>query len=324
MNVESSKISRGLRILLWAQIPVTILAIGLSIYLGLRVEPLIKTDRLYETQNDAAIDSLKKQISGTLDNLKIKKIAVLDFTNLDGSIDNLGRYVSEQLTSALIREGRFELVPRSQLDVLLRKHELSVADVLTASDKLKPLGKSNSLGALITGSIIELRSAVDLNAAVADAKSGNKLPIAPVALVKDQNVLDLLGKKGGTNHNLSGKWKGFFSYPSLEKERGQRFQSVMPPVKFEVSIESEGSSFSGKISEPQTFGSPTADRMLHAEILDGIIMETGEVMFIKKYDGSGGQEHEVLYEGYLQRQDIIEGKWFMRPRWWGTFRMVKQ
>jgi len=114
-------------------------------------------------------------------------------------------------------------------------------------------------------------------------------------------------------YNLSGTWKGVYVYT---------LNNAPAKVNFTATISMEGGWFSGRISESNTFGDKTSDR-LFADI-KGALMEDGRVIFIKKYDGTAGVSHFVQYEGQLdQRQGAIRGKWTIRPDWWGTFEMTK-
>lgn len=115
-----------------------------------------------------------------------------------------------------------------------------------------------------------------------------------------------------TSTNLAGTWRGTYSYVFTDAA----------PVEFTVTIKADGDWLSGRISEPNTFGDKTSDK-LFADI-KGAVFEDGRIVLVKKYDGTGGVSHFVQYEGYLdQRQGTIRGKWLIRPNWWGTFRMVK-
>jgi hypothetical protein len=113
-------------------------------------------------------------------------------------------------------------------------------------------------------------------------------------------------------YNLAGTWKGTFSYALVDR----------PPVEFTVTISMEGVWASGRMSEPNTFGDKSSDK-LYADV-KGAVMEDGRVILIKKYDGTAGVSHFVQYEGQLdQGQRIVRGKWIIRPDWWGTFEMRK-
>lgn len=77
-------------------------------------------------------------LAGSLDN---HTVAVLDFADLRGQTTQLGAYVSEQLTTELVRSGRGRVLERKQvLQVLeelnLRKADLSSAEVELAGQQL--------------------------------------------------------------------------------------------------------------------------------------------------------------------------------------------
>ena len=79
-------------------------------------------------------------------------------------------------------------------------------------------------------------------------------------------------------------------------------------MAFTATLLVEGDSFSGRIIEPRTLGEPTSD-LLYSEVL-GRINRDRTVIFIKKYDGTAGVSHAVLYVGSLDaRSGKISGRW---------------
>ncbi len=120
--------------------------------------------------------------------------------------------------------------------------------------------------------------------------------------------------KPKTTYDFTGSWRGAYAY-TLSNNK--------VTVDFTAVISMEGGWFSGRISEPNTFGDKTSDK-LYANIR-GALMEDGRVIFLKKYDGTAGVSHFVLYEAQLdQSRGTVRGKWSIRPDWWGTFEMTKQ
>jgi hypothetical protein len=49
-----------------------------------------------------------------------------------------------------------------------------------------------------------------------------------------------------------------------------------------------------------------------------------DVTFLKSYDGTGGYDHSVAYEGRLSPDGMeIEGRWSIWGSWSGTFLMIQ-
>ena len=97
--------------------------------------------------------------------------------------------------------------------------------------------------------------------------------------------------------NLSGVWRGKYFYPNNSRN----------PVPFEIQRQIAGGELTGRASEPNTFGNPSA-RNLFADIRGTV--RGDNFRFVKKYDGTGGQTHSVAYSGKIDRNTMtVEGWW---------------
>jgi hypothetical protein len=111
-------------------------------------------------------------------------------------------------------------------------------------------------------------------------------------------------------HDLSGTWQGLFSYPE-----------TYDPVPFvAVVIDVEGT-FSGTTHERCSFEDiPGGD--LYATLSGRCVGST--VTFAKTYDGTGGWDHTVDYEGAVNEDGTeITGQWHVRDVWSGPFLMMR-
>ncbi len=114
--------------------------------------------------------------------------------------------------------------------------------------------------------------------------------------------------KGETD--LTGVWDGLYSYT-----RGGELESTFTAVLFQTV-----SRLSGAIHE--TMRRRRGDIAANAEV-DGAVEGTA-VNFAKHYDGTGGVQHTVAYEGRLSG-DEIEGIWSIpsAPGNTGRFLMIR-
>lgn len=111
--------------------------------------------------------------------------------------------------------------------------------------------------------------------------------------------------------SLSGAWSGAFRYP----------RNAGPETVFNVQIVEIGSSISGTLQEPNVLR-PGLGSVVTARI-DGL-REGSQVNFTKRYDGSGGMDHAVAYEGTVDgRLTRIDGRWIIPGVWSGTFLMTR-
>ena len=101
-----------------------------------------------------------------------------------------------------------------------------------------------------------------------------------------------------TGH-LSGRWSGRYFY--------RRPQNGVTDVPFEMKLSVSQSRIGGSIVEPNTFGD-SSSRNLYADFEGRII--GNRVRWRKRYDGTGGVSHDVVYSGVLDRSaNRISGQW---------------
>lgn len=110
--------------------------------------------------------------------------------------------------------------------------------------------------------------------------------------------------------SLTGIWHGLYSY-SAQPE----------PVYFVATLIQFGSVLSGTTHESE-IGETGAPLTLFA-LIEGSIAGSS-VVFSKTYDGSGGWDHAVAYEGLLSAdRSEIEGQWQIDVRARGRFLMIR-
>ena len=96
--------------------------------------------------------------------------------------------------------------------------------------------------------------------------------------------------------DFSGVWIGKYEY-----QKGADAQSVAFSL---VLKQGEASSaIKGRCVEPNTFGTPDSVT-LEADVYG--LLEGDTLRFVKKYDGRGGQTHEIWYVGKLDADWMID------------------
>jgi TolB-like protein len=131
----------------------------------------------YETE----IDNISKTMADKIADSGKKKVAVVDFTDLQGNVTELGRFIAEEFsTSLLIARKGFTVIDRTHLKTLLKEHKLSAKGLIDPATA-KKLGKIAGVEALITGTLTPLGESVKITvklldtetAALIDANRGN-------------------------------------------------------------------------------------------------------------------------------------------------------
>lgn len=207
---------------------------------------------------DAQLDDLAKQV---LDSLRLErktKIAVVEFTDLNGEVTEFGQFVAEELITRLYRSGSFQVVERRLLNKVITEHELSLSGLVDGSSA-QQLGRILGVEAIATGSITDLGEVLKLNARLISTETGTIFAVAAVELLKDQKVARLLnrriqdgriptpatGTKGGERDAAStdvsappgepGLWAEFYNLTAnnLDVPAGTPvFQRVDPTINF--------------------------------------------------------------------------------------------
>jgi hypothetical protein len=109
---------------------------------------------------------------------------------------------------------------------------------------------------------------------------------------------------------LTGVWHGLYSYKAHAE-----------PVYFVATLIQSGTHISGLTHESE-IGKTGAPLVLYAGI-EGARHGTS-IQFTKSYDGSGGWDHSVAYDGILNGEATeIEGRWVIGQQASGKFLMIR-
>lgn len=167
-----------------------------TLFLALTLPPTAAMG--YEKEIAALSANLKEQIqtSGK------KKVAVVDFTDLQGNITELGRFVAEELSTSLFNaKGSFEVVDRSSLQTLLKEHKLSATGLIDPKDTQK-IVKISGVDGLITGNITSSSDSMRLSVKILDSETA-KMIGADKGNLPATDFLKELDKKGVVSAGVS-------------------------------------------------------------------------------------------------------------------------
>jgi TolB-like protein len=123
-----------------------------------------------------------------------KSVAVVDFTDLQGNVTELGRFLAEEFSVALASSGKgFELVDRTHLKTIIKEHKLvdtGIIDPTTA----KKLGQVAGVDALITGTITPLDNNIRILVKILDTTTAKVIGASKGNIVKTRAIEELLVK----------------------------------------------------------------------------------------------------------------------------------
>ena len=102
------------------------------------------------------------------------KIAVLDFQLQGENFDNkdMGTIVAEWFITAMVREGRFDVVERRMLEKILSEQKLAMSGVVDATSATQ-IGKLLGVKVIITGSVMKFKDVTEINARIIDVESAS-------------------------------------------------------------------------------------------------------------------------------------------------------
>jgi len=105
---------------------------------------------------------------------KKTKIAVLDFQvqgrQQDGS--DMGKIVAEWFITALVQEGRFDVIERRLLEKVIEEQKIGVSGLVDESSASK-LGKVLGAKIVITGTVLEFQNVLEVNARILEVESSS-------------------------------------------------------------------------------------------------------------------------------------------------------
>lgn len=99
------------------------------------------------------LDDIAKRLATKIEETGRSKVAVADFTDLHSVVHELGRFISEEVSTNLVLSARgFSVIDRNHLRTILKEQKLSMSGLMDPENQ-KKLGKILGVDALVLGSI---------------------------------------------------------------------------------------------------------------------------------------------------------------------------
>ncbi len=140
---------------------------------------------------DAQIDNLCLQISSAISENKKTAVAVIGFSDLEGNVTHLGKYLSEEVTTKLFQTKKFKVIERQLLNKIIKEQKLEVTGIIVDSSAVK-IGNLLGVNAIVTGTMTELTNSVKVHARFIGVETGEIFGTASIEIPKDESIQKLL------------------------------------------------------------------------------------------------------------------------------------
>lgn len=159
---------------------------------------IIAVNPYYSFAYEKELKSISTAMSEKIARAGKKTVAVVDFTDLQGNVTELGRFVAEEFSVSLADADKgFEVVDRTHLQTLLKEYKLSTTGIIDPSTA-KKLGEIAGFDALITGTITPFGDNVRISIKILDTSTAKVIGASSGEIAKTKAIEELLGKGIGT------------------------------------------------------------------------------------------------------------------------------
>ncbi|MDO9566450.1 MAG: FlgO family outer membrane protein [Candidatus Desulfaltia sp.] len=148
----------------------------------------------YSIAYENEIKDLSSVMTVNIANAGKKTVAVVDFTDLQGNVTELGRFLAEEFSVALAGSGKgFEVVDRTHLKSIITEHKLSATGLIDPQTARK-LGKIAGVEALITGTITPFGDSIRLSVKVLDTETAKMISASSGNIARTKAIEELLAR----------------------------------------------------------------------------------------------------------------------------------
>lgn len=134
------------------------------------------------------VEALAKQLVQK----KTVKVAAVDFTDLQGRPNELGRFLADQVSVELVMADGITVIDRANLNAIMAEHKLT-AEGLVNPENAKKLGQFAGVEAVLVGSLTPMDGAVQLTVRAISTDSSALVAAGRMMLVLTDDVRRMLG-----------------------------------------------------------------------------------------------------------------------------------
>src|SRR5215213_1905761 len=137
------------------------------------------------------IDRLAEEVAASAESAGLKNIAVMDFTDLQSNVQEIGRFMSEELTTSLVLKKRpFRTIDRANLRSILVEQKLTMTGLIDL-DNVRKL-KISGIDGLVAGTLTPLGDGIRITVKVIKIETAEYVGAAR-GVVPKTSTMDSLG-----------------------------------------------------------------------------------------------------------------------------------
>jgi len=187
----------------------------------------LKLANCYEKEVGVLVTTISEKISEA----GKKTVAVADFTDLQGNVTELGRFIAEQVSIGLVgSEKKYEVIDRLHLKTLMAEHKLSSSGIIDPKTA-KKLGEIAGADAIITGTITPFSDVVKISIKVLAVDTAKIIAASSVDIPKTKAIEELLGKNIEGTSSTSSSTSTSSQTKSIQKVTSGDFSFELKEVK---------------------------------------------------------------------------------------------
>jgi TolB-like protein len=245
------------------------------------------------------IKSISLNIAESIAKSHKKTIAVVDFTDLQGNVTELGRFLAEELSVDLttVAQG-FEVIDRIHLKTILAEHKLSISG-LVKPNTVKKLGQIAGVDAIITGSVTPFGDSIRATVKVIATDTAKIIGAAKGDIDKTKTIEELLARGIETDRSSGAAAQRNDSLSSKIAHDGNRpvFESTVLKIEV-VSFEQSGPYYHLLMKHTNRANQPLVIRSF--EHRDGTFLQDDNDMqfnYVTTYQAGSNNELELSDRG---------------------------
>ncbi|MCG8473392.1 MAG: hypothetical protein MI742_16255 [Desulfobacterales bacterium] len=175
----------------------------------------------YENAVDGQLSSLSTQVAKQLTRRRIRRVAVKEFTRIDGKRKQLEKYLEMEVSDKLFKTGYFTIINSEMLDQTGEKSILGLIEgALVKNSDIKAedarkAGRALNIDSIVVGRTVVLDNAVKLTIQLISTTKGAVFGSASTLISKDKNIRRLIGEKAAGQSYLSGQKGGGYESNGL-------------------------------------------------------------------------------------------------------------